>query len=87
MWKEARAGYLAVSGTFLLKNRKYVEARKEILVQNGVCVLLKQLAEEVERAEAALTIEKLFNGVLAGLRVEKKAGVICKVRKRMNARE
>lgn len=40
-------------------------------MQHAVCLSLWQLAEAVELAEAALTVEDLFGGVLARLRVGK----------------
>lgn len=36
-----------------------------------MCVILKRLAEAVERAEAALALQELFGKVLAGLRGRK----------------
>lgn len=45
-----------------------MEGSEGNLVRGEVCVSLKQLAETIERAEAALTPDELFSGVLAGLR-------------------
>lgn len=57
-----------VLGASLLKKRKSVEIDRGNLVRNGLRVPVEQLAEAVEKPEAALTLEKLFGGVLAGLR-------------------
>lgn len=43
-----------------------MEGGKAYLLPNGVCVSLEQLGEAVQRAEAALTVEELFSGVLVG---------------------
>lgn len=44
-----------------------METDRKYLVCDGVCLLLQQLAAVVERAEAALPLEKLFGGMLTGL--------------------
>lgn len=55
-------------GASLMNKRECVEGGGGYLVQDGVCVTLEQLAETVQRAETALTVEELFGWVLAGLR-------------------
>lgn len=53
-------------------------------MRDGVCRLPEKLAEVVQRAQAELTFEKLFGGVLAVLREGKGLASVAKcVRERM----
>lgn len=57
----------AVFGPFLLKTRKCMKGGGGHLVRHRTCVSLEQLAEIVDRAGSALSLEALFGGVLAVL--------------------
>lgn len=68
MWGEERARYKRVLLAHFYWKMKCVDNGRRNLVRDGVCVPLQQLAEAVEKAEAALTLEDVAGGVLAGLR-------------------
>lgn len=59
--RETHKAQKGFAGTPLLQKRKCGEDGEEYLVHDGVCVLLEQLVEAAEEAEAALSLE-VFSG-------------------------
>lgn len=67
MWRGKNEERRNPAVSSLLKKRSCVEG-EGYLVRNEVCLSLKELGGVVEKVKAALTIQELFGGVLAGLR-------------------
>lgn len=73
------------AGAFVLREGKCVEGGGGYLLRDGVRLFLGQMSKEVERAEAAVPIERSFGAVLGELfSAEWLASVVSCVRKRMN---